>query len=83
MTLLHDDAGGLSGEKIIMAEGKNVSPVSNGSAFLMYDATSGCWRIAGHTAASFWLKDGNAGTNDSLHFIGTTDNKALSLEFKM
>lgn len=82
MTLLHNNAGGVSGEKIIMAEGKNVSLVSNGSAFLMYDATSGCWRIAGHTAASFWLKDGNAGTNDSLHFIGTTDNEALNFRIQ-
>ncbi|HRG21175.1 MAG TPA: tail fiber domain-containing protein [Saprospiraceae bacterium] len=82
MTLLHDDAGGLSGEKLKMAEGKNLSLASNGSAFLMYDSTSGCWRMAGHTAASFWLKDGNAGTNDSLHFIGTTDNEALSFRIQ-
>lgn len=82
MTLLHDNAGGQSGEKIKMAEGKNISLVSNGSAFLMYDATSGCWRIAGHTASSFWEKDGNVGTNDSLHFIGTTDNEALNFRIQ-
>lgn len=33
MTLLHDDAGGLPGEKIKMSEGINLTLVANGSAF--------------------------------------------------
>ena len=82
MTLLHNDGSGLAGEKILMTEGKNVSLDPNGSVFLMYDATAGSWRGAGHTASLFWSKDGNAGTNDSLHFIGTTDSEALSFRIQ-
>lgn len=78
MIILHNDVNGLAGEKIINADGKNLTLPSDASIFLMYDAVSSAWRVAGHTASIAWQKEGNAGTDASQHFLGTTDAQALS-----
>ena len=77
MIILHNDVNGLAGEKIINADGRNLTLPSDASIFLMYDAMSSAWRVAGHTASTAWEKEGNAGTDASQHFIGTTDAQAL------
>ena len=77
MIILHNDVNGLAGEKIINADGRNLTLPSDASIFLMYDAMSSAWRVAGHTASIAWQKEGNAGTDASQHFIGTTDAQAL------
>ena len=82
LKIMHNDINGIAGEKILISEGKNITLTPNGSVFLMYDLGSAVWRVAGHTASFAWEKDGNAGTDDTLHFIGTTDNEALSFRIQ-
>ncbi|MBK8851831.1 MAG: tail fiber domain-containing protein [Saprospiraceae bacterium] len=78
MVILHNDINGVAGEKIMISDSINLVIPTNGSVFFMYDAIGNAWRVAGHTASFAWQKEGNAGTDNSLHFIGTTDNQALS-----
>ncbi|HMO60803.1 MAG TPA: tail fiber domain-containing protein [Ferruginibacter sp.] len=46
--------------------------------FHYYNGTQWQW-LAGSGAPAGWLTTGNAGTDSTLHFLGTTDNKPIML----
>jgi hypothetical protein len=71
----------------IVTNSQLVTNMATGSPPLKVTSTTNCPNLSadmldGLHAASFWNTSGNAGTVDGTHFIGTTDNVALSLRVK-
>ena len=89
LEIYNDDAGALAADRVITGTGTVFAVYSGGAVTLKYDTASQRWEVIGSHynnlnyfgSASSWNLNGNAGTNPSINFIGTTDND--SLQFKI
>ncbi|MBK6976007.1 MAG: hypothetical protein IPH28_01880 [Cytophagaceae bacterium] len=84
LLLQHENASSTSSNRILTPNGTDF-PVGNGGTALIYDSSKQRWRVATPeqlgSGGSFsgWGLSGNAGTNPSTNFIGTTDNTELNI----
>jgi trimeric autotransporter adhesin len=80
-------ASSTAANRIITGSSNAAVIYQNGSTTLRYDGQKQRWTIIGSNytdglsaAPAAWLLGGNAGTNPSTNFIGTTDNIPLSFK---
>jgi hypothetical protein len=66
------------GNRIATHTGATVTITARGGVSMIYDASVSTWRIFGFADEnSTWNSKGNAGTNPTTNFIGTTDSQGF------
>ena len=86
--MYNDDAGALAANRVITGTGTTFAVYNGGAVTLKYDTASLRWEvISSHFnnlnyfgSTPSWYLVGNAGTNPSYNFIGTTDNDTIQFK---
>ncbi|MES1216058.1 MAG: hypothetical protein ABUT20_11120, partial [Bacteroidota bacterium] len=78
---------GLLIPRMTQAQRDAIASPANGLLLYQTDATPGVyfyngssWNVVGGSSNNIWSLNGNAGTNPSTNFIGTTDNQPLTFK---
>lgn len=61
------------------ADGLLVYQTDATKGFYYYNGTSAVWTLLSTSSGTFWSLTGNAGTNSSGNYLGTTDNVSLKM----
>jgi trimeric autotransporter adhesin len=78
LTLTHQATSGVNNQ--INTGGSDLALAANGVAILIYNFAIRKWVVTGGQGfVTDWSLAGNSGTIDGIHFIGTTDDRPLSI----
>jgi hypothetical protein len=77
----NESLSALAANRIATHTGAAVTITARGGVSMIYDASVTTWRIFGFADEnSTWNAKGNAGTNPTSNFIGTTDNQGFTVK---
>ncbi len=80
LTINNESVLALSFNRIATHTGGTVTITARGGVSMIYDASVSTWRIFGFAdEISTWNAKGNAGTNPTTNFIGTTDVQGFAV----
>lgn len=80
LVINNESLSAVSGNRIATHTGATVTVTARGGVSMVYDASLATWRVFGFADEnSTWNAKGNAGTNPSSNFIGTTDAQGFAV----
>jgi hypothetical protein len=80
LVINNESASATVGNRIATHTGATVTVTARGGVSMVYDASLSTWRVFGFADEnSTWNAKGNAGTNPSTNFIGTTDAQGFAV----
>jgi hypothetical protein len=80
LVINNQSGSALAANQIATHTGATVTVTGRGGVSMVYDASLSTWRIVGFADEnSTWNAKGNAGTNPSTNFIGTTDAQGFAV----
>jgi hypothetical protein len=78
LVINNESLSATSGNRIATHTGATVTVTARGGVSMVYDASLSTWRVFGFADEnSTWNAKGNAGTNPTSNFIGTTDSQGF------
>lgn len=81
LTINNESVLALAANRIATHTGATVTITARGGVSMIYDSSLSTWRIFGFADEnSTWNAKGNAGTNPTSNFIGTTDSQGFAIK---